>query len=113
MQDLLSGANSVILGVSARGRPVGSRLGIFRTTGPRGRGHEGWPDAAHRDDALVVVRSQMSSDWNLVLSERSLTGKQAADLKMMHNSVRKLNATPRGDGAGDTLRRRTIPKLTA
>src|SRR6185437_2499340 len=51
---------------------------------------EYWAVATHRDDALVVVGSQMSSDWNLVLTERFLTGKQVADLRLMHNSVRKL-----------------------
>jgi hypothetical protein len=51
-----------------------------------------WAAAAHRDDALTLVHSQTSPDWNLVLTERRLTHEQAAELKMMHNTVRKLEA---------------------
>jgi hypothetical protein len=51
---------------------------------------EYWAVAAHRDDALTVVRTQTLSDWNLVLTERRLTHKQATELKIMHNTVRKL-----------------------
>lgn len=51
---------------------------------------EYWAAASHRDDALALVGSQTPSDWNLLLTERCLKGEQAADLKMMHDSVRKL-----------------------
>jgi hypothetical protein len=58
---------------------------------------EYWAAATHRDDAIVAVGTQTGPDWKLVLTERRLTGKEAAKLKMGHNSVRKLNAAPRGD----------------
>jgi hypothetical protein len=53
---------------------------------------EYWAVATHRDDALAVVRGQTSSDWNLILTERRLTHEQAVELKMMHNTVLKLEA---------------------
>jgi hypothetical protein len=53
---------------------------------------EHWAVAAHRDDALTIVRGQTTPDWNLVLTERRLTHKQATELKIMHNTVRKLEA---------------------
>ena len=53
---------------------------------------ECWAVATHRDDALAVVRGQTSSAWNLILTERRLTHKQAVELKMMHNTVLKLKA---------------------
>jgi hypothetical protein len=53
---------------------------------------EYWAAATHRDDALAVVRTQTSPDWNLVLTTRCLMRKQAAELKMMHNTVLKLEA---------------------
>jgi hypothetical protein len=49
---------------------------------------EYWAVAAHRDDALTIARTQTSPDWNLVLTERCLTHKQAAELKIMHNAVK-------------------------
>jgi len=52
---------------------------------------EYWAVAAHRDDALTIVRTQTPPDWNLVLTERRLTHKQATELKMMHNTVLKLD----------------------
>ena len=55
---------------------------------------EYWAAATHRDDAITVVGAQTGSDWKLILTKRCLTGKQAAKLKMGHNSVRKLNAAP-------------------
>jgi hypothetical protein len=55
---------------------------------------EYWVVTTHRDDALTVVGSQVDPDWRLVLTERCLTGKQAGELKMMHNSVRKLKSAP-------------------
>jgi hypothetical protein len=55
---------------------------------------EYWVVTTHRDDALTVVGSQVGPEWNLVLTERRLTGQQAGELKMMHNSVRKFNAAP-------------------
>jgi hypothetical protein len=53
---------------------------------------EYWAVAAHRDDALIIVRTQTPPDWNLVLTERRLTHKQATELKIMHNTVRELEA---------------------
>jgi hypothetical protein len=53
---------------------------------------EYWAAATHPDDALTVVRSQTPPDWNLVLTERRLTHKQAAELKMTHNTILKLEA---------------------
>jgi hypothetical protein len=53
---------------------------------------EYWAAATHPDDALTVIRSQTPPDWNLVLTERRLTHKQAAELKMMHNTILKLEA---------------------
>jgi hypothetical protein len=63
---------------------------------------EFWAAATHRDDALTAIASQTPPDWILVLTERCLTGEQAADLKMRHNSVRKLDATP-GPAAPRTI----------
>jgi hypothetical protein len=56
---------------------------------------EYWAAAVHRDDALTLVLSQTPPDWNLVLTERRLTHEQAAELKMMHNTVLKLEAASR------------------
>jgi hypothetical protein len=55
---------------------------------------EYWVVTTHRDDALTVVGRQVDPDCKLVLTERCLTGEQAGALKMMHNSVRKLEAAP-------------------
>jgi hypothetical protein len=55
---------------------------------------EYWAVTTHRDDVLTVVGSQVGLDWNLALTGGCLTGQQAAELKMMHNSVRKLNTPP-------------------
>jgi ActR/RegA family two-component response regulator len=57
---------------------------------------EYWAVAAHRDDALTIARTQTSPDWNLVLAERRLTHKQAAELKIMHNTIKKLIASEIG-----------------
>jgi hypothetical protein len=55
---------------------------------------EYWAVTTHREDAVAAVRSQLHSDWYLVLTERRLTRKQRAELKMPQNSVRKLEAAP-------------------
>ena len=55
---------------------------------------EYWAAATHRDDTVVAVLSQVYPDCDLVLTERRLTRKQRAELKMPRNSVRKLEAAP-------------------
>jgi hypothetical protein len=56
---------------------------------------EYWAAATHRDDALTVVDSQTSPDWGLVVTEHCLSREQAAELKMMHNTVLKLETAPK------------------
>jgi hypothetical protein len=55
---------------------------------------EYWAVATHRDDAIAAIRSQVHPDWILVLTERRLTREQVVELKLRHNSVRKLEAPP-------------------
>jgi hypothetical protein len=55
---------------------------------------EYWAAATHRCDAVAAVSSQVDPDWSLVLTECRLTRGQFAELKMPHNSVRKLEAAP-------------------
>jgi hypothetical protein len=94
---LPSGADSVIFGAcGARPAAFAEMVYFARCAYVVEATKDGWTEywavAAHRDDALTIVRSQTCPDWNLVLTERRFTHKQAAELKMMHNTVLKLEA---------------------
>jgi hypothetical protein len=55
---------------------------------------EYWAAATHREDAITAVRCLVDPDWDLVVTERRLTRKKCAELKMRHNSARELEAAP-------------------
>jgi hypothetical protein len=68
--------------------------GIYIVVATKDGHREYWAAAVPRERVLEEVRLQVPHGWALALTDRRLTLKQMAELKIRPNSVRKLKEVP-------------------